>query len=105
MEEDWERTTEFPSRARRFEPGGVANDAIGPNAPLGVEDSIPGVVDAIASQAGNPQTPSPLASVGRHRPTRAGLGRVELGWGPEDNGDPEGGYAGSRARYKLRFVH
>ncbi len=33
-------------------PGRVRTDMGGPNAPLGVEDSIPGVVDAIASWAG-----------------------------------------------------
>jgi NAD(P)-dependent dehydrogenase (short-subunit alcohol dehydrogenase family) len=33
-------------------PGWVRTDMGGTNAPLGVEDSIPGVVDAIASQAG-----------------------------------------------------
>ncbi|HKN30498.1 MAG TPA: SDR family NAD(P)-dependent oxidoreductase [Roseiarcus sp.] len=33
-------------------PGWVRTDMGGPNAPLSVEDSIPGVVDAIASQAG-----------------------------------------------------
>ena len=35
-------------------PGWVCTDMGGPNAPLGVEDSIPGVVDAIASQVGTP---------------------------------------------------
>ncbi len=33
-------------------PGWVRTDMGGPNAPLGVEDSVPGIADAIASQAG-----------------------------------------------------
>jgi NAD(P)-dependent dehydrogenase (short-subunit alcohol dehydrogenase family) len=33
-------------------PGWVRTDMGGPSAPLGIDDSIPGVVDAIASQAG-----------------------------------------------------
>ncbi len=33
-------------------PGWVRTDMGGPNAPLWVEDSVPGMVDAIASQAG-----------------------------------------------------
>ena len=35
-------------------PGWVRTDMGGPTAPLGIEDSIPGVVDVIAAQAGNP---------------------------------------------------
>jgi hypothetical protein len=57
-------------------------------------DMWTGPPNAISLGVGRPTSPYP-----------SGACRVELGSGPEDNGDPEGAYAGNRAVYKLRFVH